>query len=231
LAINKKDTNLENPLILTPVSVLDNFFDNPDSVRQWALQQEYFSDPTGKWPGKRSKQLIDLHPGFFHFLSNRYFNMFFNLEYETMNWHIEAMFQLVDKDYKSGWVHDDSGSQITGIIYLSPNASIQGGTSIYRRKSDVVFSIPGTEEIKCSAYQGKTSIESVEQQRLADSEIYEETIRVGNVYNRLVSFDSHLHHGAQDFFGEGEEARLTLVFFVRKLMVNKTPVMRVKTTV
>jgi hypothetical protein len=56
---------------------------------------------------------------------------------------------------------------------------------------------------------------------------YEETIRVSNVYNRLVSFDSHLHHAAQDFFGEGEDSRLTLVFFVNKLLVNNTPISRV----
>ena len=57
---------------------------------------------------------------------------------------------------------------------------------------------------------------------------YEETIRVSNVYNRLISFDSQLIHGAQDFFGEGEESRLTLVFFVQKLLVNNTPIGRVR---
>ncbi len=37
---------------IIPASVIDNFFDDPDAVRQFALSQE-FDSPRGSYPGYR----------------------------------------------------------------------------------------------------------------------------------------------------------------------------------
>jgi hypothetical protein len=59
---------------ITPVTVLDNFFDDPNSIRSWALAQEFISDPLGNWPGKRTKPLGHLNPEFLHQVNlSRYF--------------------------------------------------------------------------------------------------------------------------------------------------------------
>ena len=83
-------------------------------------------------------------------------------------------------------------------------------------------------EFKKKSYLNKMSIEDAKKYKHEHNEQFEETIRVSNVYNRLIAFDSHLQHAAQDFFGKGEESRLTLVFFVNKLFTNNTPISRVR---
>jgi uncharacterized iron-regulated protein len=148
---------------------------------------------------------------------------------KELSWEVTMNFQLVPKDYDSGWIHsDENDSQITGIIYLSPNANLNGGTSIYRDKSNLVQPISVNNEFKKDSYLKKISIQEAKKNKEDHNSQYEETIRVSNVYNRLISFDSQLIHGAQEFFGEGEESRLTLVFFVKKLFVNNTPIGRVR---
>jgi Zn-finger protein len=213
-----------------PVTVLDNFFDNPDKVRTWALQQEYLPDPEGRWPGLRSKPIHELDELFFRHTCRKFFSQFYDFQRnEEIQWVVSMNFQIVHGGYDSGWIHsDEEVSQITGIIYLTPNSNLNGGTSIYREKSNLLQHVHRNNQHKEDSYLNKMSIEDAKQYKEEHNAQYEETIRVSNVYNRLIAFDSHLHHAAQDFFGEGQDSRLTLVFFVNKLFVNNSPVGRVR---
>ena len=213
-----------------PVTVLDNFFDNPDKVRRWALQQEYLPDPEGRWPGLRSKPIHELDEPFFRNTCRKFFSQFYELhEKKEIQWVVSMNLQIVNEDYDSGWIHsDEEVSQITGIIYLTPNSNLNGGTSIYREKSNLLQHVHQNYEYKENSYLNKISIEEAKKYKEEHNAQFEETIRVSNVYNRLIAFDSHLHHAAQDFFGEGQDSRLTLVFFVNKFFVNNSPVGRVR---
>lgn len=213
-----------------PVTILDNFLDEPDKIRAWALQQEYHPPEDGRWPGLRSKPIHELNTPFFHLVCRKFFSQFYDVQnMEELSWEVIMYLQMVPKDYDYGWIHsDEEMSQITGIIYLSPNANLNGGTSIYRNKSNLVQPISVNNEFKKDSYLKKIPIQEAKKNKEDHNWQYEETIRVSNVYNRLISFDSQLSHAAQDFFGEGEEARLTLVFFVQKLFVNNTPISRVR---
>jgi hypothetical protein len=215
---------------LIPVTVLDNFFDDPDKVRRWALQQEYFPDSDGRWPGLRSKQIYELDDPLFQMTCRKFFSQFFDLRLDQeIQWQVSMNFQIVHEGYDSGWIHsDEETAQITGIIYLSPNSNLNGGTSIYREKTNLIQNVYRNGKYKEDSYKNNMTIEDAKKYKEEHNAQYEETIRVSNVYNRLISFDSHLHHAAQDFFGEGEDSRLTLVFFVNRLFVNNTPVSRVR---
>jgi hypothetical protein len=215
---------------LIPVTVLDNFFDDPDKVRRWALQQEYFPDPDGRWPGLRTKQIFELDESFFQSTCKKFFSQFFDLRLDQeIQWQVSMSFQIVHDGYDSGWIHsDEEAAQITGIVYLSPNSNLNGGTSIYREKTNLIQNVHRNGKYKEDSYKNNMTIEDAKKYKEEHNAQYEETIRVSNVYNRLVSFDSHLHHAAQDFFGKGEDSRLTLVFFVNRLFVNNTPVSRVR---
>jgi len=213
-----------------PLTILDNFLDDPDKIRAWALQQEYYPAEDGKWPGLRSKLIHELDTPFFHLVCRKFFSQFYDIPNTTeISWEVSMMFQMVPKDYDSGWVHtDEKDSQITGIIYLSPNANLNGGTSIYRNKSNLVQPIHVNTDFKKDSYLKKIPIQETKKYKEEHNSQFEETIRISNVYNRLISFDSHLIHGAQEFFGESEESRLTLIFFVKKLLVDNTPISRVR---
>jgi hypothetical protein len=217
-----------------PVTILDNFFDDPNKIRNWALQQEYFVDPEGRWPGVRSKPLHKLNAPFFLSTCRKFFSQFYDLKTEegsNVQWVVSMNFQIVNGNYESGWIHSDElSSRITGIVYLTPDSKLNGGTSIYREKKEVIQNVHRYNSVKEDAYLNKTPIHDVTKYREEHNAQFEETIRVSNVYNRLVCFDSHLHHGAQDFIGEGEDSRLTLVFFVSSLLAADTPVGRVRRT-
>lgn len=210
----------------TPVTVLDNFFDDPDKIRNWALGLDYTPDPEGRWPGIRSKALHELNSVLFQTICNKFFRLFFDPSKERVSWSVDMRFQLINNKYGSGWVHTDQhNSKITGLIYLSPNLTLSGGTSIYQEKKTVIAQEAAKEycAIKENYYKNMLNFDIMEKNRQKHNAQYEETIRVSNVYNRLVSFDSHLFHAAQDFFGTEEDSRLTLVFFVRELYADKTP--------
>lgn len=212
-----------------PVTVFDNFFDDPDKIRTWALQQEYFPDPEGRFPGMRTKPLHKLDNAFFQMTCRKFFSQFYNVYDEAIEWDVSMNFQVVDGKYDSGWVHSDEVSaQITGIIYLTPNSNLNGGTSIFQEKKQTIQHTHKNLKYKEASYLHQMSIEDAKPYKNEHNIQYEETIRISNVYNRLICFDSHLHHSAQDFFGKDDESRLTLVFFVNKLLVNNTPVSRVR---
>jgi hypothetical protein len=213
-----------------PVTILDNFLDDPDKIREWALQQEYLPDEHGNWPGLRSKSISELNTPFFHLICRKVLSQFYDVpNTEELSWEFNMKFQIIPKEYDSGWVHsDETGSQITGILYLSPNTNLNGGTSIYRDKPNIVQPSYVNNPFKQDSYLNKISIQEAKKYKEEHNAQFEETIRVSNIYNRLICFDSQLRHAAQDFFGEGDESRLTLVFFVRKLFVNNTPVSRLR---
>jgi len=212
-----------------PVTIFDNFFDDPDKIRNWALSLEYSPDPEGRWPGLRTKSLAEINEPFFHSVCRKYFSQFYNLTKEQVNWVVSMNFQLIGDKYDSGWVHSDRlDAQITSIVYLTPNSDLNGGTSIYQEKKNIVTSTHEYNQIKKDSHLNKITIEEAKKYKEEHNSQYEETIRVSNIYNRLISFDSHLHHAAQDFFGKNTDSRLTLVFFVNELFVNNSPVGRVR---
>ena len=114
-----------------PTTIVDGFFDNPDKIRQFALEQDYNSDDTGRWPGLRSSQLVDLSPVLFNNMCQKILSLFFTAEQPYM-YDIESTFQIVNSNFNTGWVHKDP-SIITIMLYLSPESS--SGTSLYLKKN------------------------------------------------------------------------------------------------
>ena len=212
-----------------PTTIFDNFFDDPDKIRKWALSLEYHATTTGNWPGLRTKFIHEIDEPFFNYTCMRVLAQFYDITKENVTWNAMMQFQLVDKKYGSGWVHsDESGGDITGLIYLSPDCHIGGGTSIYQTKQNVIQSNNDNLSHKISFFLDKANHDQVENFRQENNSQFEETISISNVYNRLLCFDSHLCHSAQEYFGEGEESRLTLVFFMSNIRSNNTPVSRVR---
>lgn len=62
--------------------------------------------------------------------------------------------------------------------------------------------------------------------------MFDEVVRVNNVYNTLIIFEGDIHHCANHFFGDSKHnARLTQVFIINKIDANKEssfPMLRVK---
>lgn len=103
-------------------------------------------------------------------------------------------FAMTDTD--SIWrVHSDLPNQLAAVIYLTPDAPIDTGTSFYRHKETGATSMHGFTDIdKYDAYE---------------PDKWEEIDRIGNVYNRCIIFDANRYHCATKYTDE----RLFQVFF------------------
>jgi hypothetical protein len=94
--------------------------------------------------------------------------------------------------------------QYAGIIFLTPDAPPQCGTSFFRSKKTQDRVVPVSHPNFQQVFQGG----------FLDSTNFDLIDKVGNVYNRLVIFHGHMIHSASEYFGQSKEnGRLFQIFF------------------
>jgi len=202
---------------LIPFTIVDDFFENPNQIREEALKAEYRSDPNS--PGKRapcSEYVTTL-------TAKKIFSLLIDTNKHIVEGSLAITFQVVTEAMGEGWVHSDAGNvYFAGVIYLTPNAPIDGGTSLYKpyKNIDSVL-LNNYGYIKKDFYTHKTKEDDVKSIRKNNNELFYKTLEVKNVYNRLVMYSGNEFHAADKFFGSTmEDARLTLVFFVTHIASN-----------
>lgn len=112
--------------------IVDNFYDVPDVIREYALKQRFYKR-VGEYPGVRCDRISDLNRPLFEFFADRLIRSCFNVVPKKIEYDIITNFQLIDGKYDKGWIHQDDINyfDVAGVVYLSPNAPIDSGTSIY----------------------------------------------------------------------------------------------------
>ena len=217
-----------------PVTVLDNFYENPELVRQFALSLDNFPDSTGRWPGKRTLSLHEINQTFFQTFCKKLFNLFYDLDYQNVSYNVDTSFQSIsnysenpDSKLNVGWIHQDIECICSGVVYLNPNSQENTGTNIYSLIDENV-SLDQSEKFKL--YKGKEPVNEVEyaRQLLKNNNKFKETINIKNVYNRMILFEGGVYHGVPSFYSSSSEPRLTQVFFVYKTEGGRYPVVRSK---
>ena len=204
-----------------PITIVDNFYETPNLVRNFALSCDW-TKTDGAWPGQRTQQLSVIDSDFFNLFSSKLISLFYDFDKSAVEWSIDTSFQKVScfsskkGDIKNdGWIHADN-CIFSGVIYLNPNPKPGWGTSIYSLK-------PGEEkelqqELKFDHYLGKEIDEKeYELQKRNNNDKFVETVRINNVYNRLILFEGGEYHGVPTFYSDESEERLTQVFFVNAL--------------
>lgn len=208
-----------------PTICVDNFFDNPEKIKNFALSLDYEKSTDGIWPGKRTKTLNQISPNYFSLFCEKLFSLFFNLN-DSISWKVSTYFQIIEpqqyKNLNQGWVHADR-CILSGIIYLNPTISKNCGTSIYRQK--VNFTREINSDIKVEMFKDfKGENVDLYQEKLYDNNnLFEETINFSNVYNRLIAYNGHLYHAVNQFSDDSVD-RLTQVFFVEEIHSTYFPI-------
>jgi hypothetical protein len=213
---------LKNYII--PTTVVDDFFDEPVMVKEFALAQSYSKDQFNQWPGKRSESIHKLNPDFFSNTINKFLRIFYT-ENANIEWSGFGFFQRISDVYDQGWIHVD-GTLITGIVYLNEDNNAASGTTIYQPKilgEQMMHVDKRTESIE---YPKKSK--DYKNYREENANQFEESIVLKNKFNRLVAFDSHLYHAGNDFSNSDQSDRLTMVFFLDKLYTDGFPLQRTK---
>jgi len=210
-----------------PVTIVDNFYENPDLVRHFAMSQEFYPNQDGKWPGSRSNQLFQMNENLNQTFCEKLFSLFFDLNQTHLNWRIESCFQLVSRfsnvktsAFNVGWIHSDP-CIFSGVIYLNPNPFPNTGTSVFKLKNEEVDDC--NQKTKFIYYSGQEiSEQEYEKDIMYNNNKFVESVRVENVYNRLILFEGGVYHGVPSFYTEDDEPRLTQVFFVKELDSTKS---------
>jgi hypothetical protein len=213
-----------------PITIVDDFFDYPDEVREFASQQEYFLDVDNRWPGKRTKSLNEINILLFNDVINKAISLFFNFKKTNISWSASVFFQKVDSKYQEGWVHTDDNI-CTGIVYLSKSKN-KCGTTIYRPIDPINAKIKNIDK-KSEGFNNTNLLEQNKNYLLDNNKQFRPTVTIQEEYNRLVLFDGHLFHGANNFYGnEDDSSRLTLVFFINQIHIHEAdaifPIPRIK---
>lgn len=180
------------------VVVVDNFLENPDELRELALQQNY--EERGS-KGVRSEQFTweEIYkPAFEKLLGVK-------ISSDDFGPHspVNACFQWCHAETPVV-IHSDA-QQFAGALYLTPNAPPESGTSFYEHKV--------TKARTPSSNQEEMSITFADG-NLFDRTKWTEVDRIGNIYNRLTLWNGQAIHSASVYFGKGiEKGRLFQVFF------------------
>lgn len=135
-----------------------------------------------------------------------------------MQWAISSSFQSVSEIYKQGVIHLDTNTIFAGVLYLTPDAPLNSGTSLYRKNASF-----DQEKYKQACDESDERFKAGE--IVMDTgfhSMFDETVRINNVYNTLILFEGDIFHAANNFFGSTlEDSRLAQVFFVNKIDANK----------
>lgn len=178
-------------------TVIDNFYADPDSVRDYALSKEF--NVSGNYPGLRTETCTN-EGGYIDNIKSTLENIigkkitYFPLDdYNTS-------FQYTTKDAKT-WIHHDKMSY-AGVVYLTPNAPLDSGTAIYKHQITGIMK-HGPE---CPVDFNEFELVEGEWDIVAEAK---------NVYNRLVIYDAmYYHRSVVPGFGTDQyNGRLFQTFF------------------
>lgn len=208
---------------LYPVTIVENFYENPDAVRTFALHQKYqYRHQLGNvpyvFPGARTKDLSVINKPLFEKLSTKIISLFHNSEFEHMRWAISTNFQSVSEDYGRGVIHTDDSSVFAAVLYLSPDAPLDSGTSLYKpnKSFDQITYEKSLKENSKRFADGTVKMDT------AYHSMFDEIVRINNVYNTLILYEGRHYHAANQFFGKTlKDSRLAQVFFVSSIDAQK----------
>jgi hypothetical protein len=197
-----KPTTRQVPTFL----VYDNFYADPDTVRNYALGQEFIPH-IKQHKGSRTEKVFKPT-----IIKEKFENL---LNCKIKNWDhypVNGCFQFCVAEDKLVYHFDTQ--QYAGIIYLTPDAPPASGTSFLRSRHNKLMKIDDNAVFKET---GKTLDElhgETFPTGFYDSSQFDVVDVVGNIYNRLVIWDAKLIHAATSYFGNNKEnSRLFHLFF------------------
>jgi glycosyltransferase involved in cell wall biosynthesis len=177
------------------IFVVNDFYSDPDAVRQFALTQVKYQEDLRFYKGLRSVKNYnspEIRAAFEQIIGEpiRVWDEYGN----------NGCFQITTAKDSQVFHYDEQ--RWAAMIYLTPDAPIESGTRTHRSRINGTShsSQPGAD----AAFEGN----------FYDGTRHDVVDSVGNVYNRLVIMDARSFHSAGMYFGNSpENGRLTHLFF------------------
>ena len=169
------------------VIVIDNFYDEPYEIRRHALQCDY---SIGSFVGNRTANGISAE------VVNKLTD--YNIINSCFEWRPSDSIKSVGIDYVN---------TLRGIIFLSPHAPINSGISFHRYKE------LGWDD----CYKHNEQAYQLVDEYGTDLTKWDEVDRIGNVFNRLVIYETKYYHSTTNHFGKDVlDSRLIRLIYFKK---------------
>lgn len=196
--------NIANPF--PGLIAVENFYNDPDSVRAYALTQEFREDNRYHKGARTENKTI--FPGTKEYFESVLHKRITNWENHVYN----GVFQYCTA--QDSLVYHTDHQAYAAVVYLTPNAPPECGTSFYRSKYNGLMHSPtaqdcerlgrSTEELAAEMFAGN----------YYDKTRWDTVDVIGNVYNRMVLWDAQKVHAASEYFGDTpDNSRLFQMFF------------------
>jgi Family of unknown function (DUF6445) len=178
---------------MTLIKHFDNFYANPEMIRQMALNSEFYHSG-GSFKGLECR-LPDLEIGP---VMDRIASILgFHIEYSLEHQGIFRSLTAAQETQKVKQVHVDKIG-FSGVLCLS-NRYAGGSTTFYRHRETGLVDISKRDEVRQAAKRRRQSLKSLFADLDADGADlgkWELVESVEYVFNRLIIFDSNLFHVA-----------------------------------
>ncbi len=183
----------------TSIIVCENFYEDPHSVREYALNLEY--EESDYHRGRRTPQQ-HVFPGIkekFEQLLGKKITRW------TETYGMCGRFQYCTAE--DAIVYHGDAQQWAAVVYLTPDAPYETGTSLLVHKKTGIRHCSHPNIWDAWKDTAPTGL-------YLDGTPWDEIDKVGNVFNRLIIWDGHCPHAASKYFGFTKEtSRLFHIFF------------------
>lgn len=195
----------------------DNFFNNPDKVLSLFNDEQFFK--SSAYPGMRTGNLLESPnetvKNFALFFAKKVCDEIFPGIYGLMidvRFHYNHVYS--NEKVNEGWIHSDE-ADLAGLVYLTKNElSLETGTSLFIKNTEGNFStrdFPSRQEFNITEVPSEQYIKDLKE----NHSNFTETVRLGNVYNRLVAYDANIYHRPNRYNLNSTDVRKSIVFFIR----------------
>lgn len=198
--------NIDNP---PAVLAIDNFYTDPMAVRELALKLNF--NPSGYHKGKRTvdKYIIE---GTREKIEQVLGKKIYNWSSQPYN----GVFQYCTPADPIVYHYDSQ--RYAAVVFLTPDAPPESGTSFYRHKKEKWLTKDPKEytgwESQLQFDMFHDAVMGTEHDDYLDGTKWEEVDRIGNKFNRFAMWDAKLIHSATTYFGKSKEnGRLFHMFF------------------
>ena len=197
----------------------NNFFKNPNTVLALADSLKY-SVTSESFPGVRTENIATSNNSMCMNFANSFIESLVTQIYkDIVSMTIDIRFhryplysQTINDPFNQGWVHTDH-ELLAGVCYLNKEiANFSAGTSFYTPKTSCIPNIAAIREdfnknlpVDQNIYANAVT---------SHNSLFEKTLTIGNMYNRLVTYDSKIFHKPDNFYIGNSEVRTILLFVI-----------------
>lgn len=227
-----------------PSLQVNNFFDKPDYIRDYAESLNY-QKISENYPGLRAKPENEFDFNLFENINFKIIRLLYpdHQIFQTVGWNATSSFQkikyedieahILNKEHPGkGWIHNDHESKFTAIIYLSKHNDC--GTALYSPKNNYMSnfnSVKVNPDLKNDYYSKNPNLNLDNYYKNLNEHLnsFELDCLFNSSYNKMIGFDGSNPHSAIYNLRPGEE-RLMYISFFENIFAPHYPVPEMRRT-